>query len=113
MDEHPAAFEGIKKALTSSPFLCYPVYDGKAQFVIQTNASRTAIGAILNQENGKNQWVIAYNSCILTDAETQYSTMERECLTIVYGFRMYHHYIYGQNVIVRTDHKPLERLKDK
>uniref|UniRef100_A0A915KBB4 Uncharacterized protein n=1 Tax=Romanomermis culicivorax TaxID=13658 RepID=A0A915KBB4_ROMCU len=39
MDEHPAAFEGIKKALTSSPFLRYPVYDGKAQFVIQTNVN--------------------------------------------------------------------------
>uniref|UniRef100_A0A915IBZ5 Uncharacterized protein n=1 Tax=Romanomermis culicivorax TaxID=13658 RepID=A0A915IBZ5_ROMCU len=32
IDEHHAAFEGIKKALTSSPFLRYPVYDGKAQF---------------------------------------------------------------------------------
>uniref|UniRef100_A0A915L5P2 Reverse transcriptase/retrotransposon-derived protein RNase H-like domain-containing protein n=1 Tax=Romanomermis culicivorax TaxID=13658 RepID=A0A915L5P2_ROMCU len=37
-DEHYAAFKGIKTALTSSPFLRYPVYDGKAQFVIQTDA---------------------------------------------------------------------------
>uniref|UniRef100_A0A915HWY8 Reverse transcriptase/retrotransposon-derived protein RNase H-like domain-containing protein n=1 Tax=Romanomermis culicivorax TaxID=13658 RepID=A0A915HWY8_ROMCU len=62
MDEHHAAFEGIKSALTSSPFLRYLVYDGKAQFVIQTNASTTAIGAILYQENGNDQWVIVYNS---------------------------------------------------
>uniref|UniRef100_A0A915ICD0 Reverse transcriptase RNase H-like domain-containing protein n=1 Tax=Romanomermis culicivorax TaxID=13658 RepID=A0A915ICD0_ROMCU len=38
--------------------------------------------------------------------------MERECLAIVYGFRMYRHYVYGQKVIVRTDHKSLEWLKD-
>uniref|UniRef100_A0A915JUP1 Reverse transcriptase/retrotransposon-derived protein RNase H-like domain-containing protein n=1 Tax=Romanomermis culicivorax TaxID=13658 RepID=A0A915JUP1_ROMCU len=73
MEEHHAAFEGIKKALTSSPFLCYPVYDGKAQFVIQTQASMTAIGAILYQENGNDQWVITYNSCALTNVETRYN----------------------------------------
>uniref|UniRef100_A0A915KDG8 Uncharacterized protein n=1 Tax=Romanomermis culicivorax TaxID=13658 RepID=A0A915KDG8_ROMCU len=29
MEEHHNAFDGIKTALTSSPFLCYPVSDGK------------------------------------------------------------------------------------
>uniref|UniRef100_A0A915JM71 Reverse transcriptase/retrotransposon-derived protein RNase H-like domain-containing protein n=1 Tax=Romanomermis culicivorax TaxID=13658 RepID=A0A915JM71_ROMCU len=67
----------------SSPFLCYPMYDGKAQFIIQTDASTTAISVILYQESGEDQWVIAYNSRILTHAKTCYSTMERECLTIV------------------------------
>uniref|UniRef100_A0A915JCN2 Reverse transcriptase/retrotransposon-derived protein RNase H-like domain-containing protein n=1 Tax=Romanomermis culicivorax TaxID=13658 RepID=A0A915JCN2_ROMCU len=70
MDEHHATFEDIKTALTSSPILGYPVYDGKAQFVNQTDASTTAIGVILYQENRNDQWVITYNSCILTDAET-------------------------------------------
>uniref|UniRef100_A0A915HI17 Reverse transcriptase/retrotransposon-derived protein RNase H-like domain-containing protein n=1 Tax=Romanomermis culicivorax TaxID=13658 RepID=A0A915HI17_ROMCU len=69
-DEHQATLEGIKKALTSLPFLPYTVYDGKAQFVIQINASTTAIQAIFYQENGNDQWVIAYNSHLLTDAET-------------------------------------------
>uniref|UniRef100_A0A915L4W8 Reverse transcriptase/retrotransposon-derived protein RNase H-like domain-containing protein n=1 Tax=Romanomermis culicivorax TaxID=13658 RepID=A0A915L4W8_ROMCU len=67
----------IKKALTSSPFLRYAAYNGKAQFVIQTDASTTTIAAILYQENGDDQWVIAYNSRLLTDAETPYSTTER------------------------------------
>uniref|UniRef100_A0A915K6L4 RNA-directed DNA polymerase n=1 Tax=Romanomermis culicivorax TaxID=13658 RepID=A0A915K6L4_ROMCU len=72
-DEHHAAFEGIKTALMSSPFLRYPVHDGKAQFQIQTDASMTAIGAILYQEYGNDQWVMAYNSRLLTDAKTPYS----------------------------------------
>uniref|UniRef100_A0A915KVH9 Reverse transcriptase/retrotransposon-derived protein RNase H-like domain-containing protein n=1 Tax=Romanomermis culicivorax TaxID=13658 RepID=A0A915KVH9_ROMCU len=50
------AFEGIKKALTTSLFLGYSVYDGKAQFVIQTDASTTAISAILYQESGDQTW---------------------------------------------------------
>uniref|UniRef100_A0A915J0A3 Reverse transcriptase/retrotransposon-derived protein RNase H-like domain-containing protein n=1 Tax=Romanomermis culicivorax TaxID=13658 RepID=A0A915J0A3_ROMCU len=52
-EEHHAAFEGTKTALTSSPFLRYLVYDGKAQFVIQTDASTTTIGAILNDDGDK------------------------------------------------------------
>uniref|UniRef100_A0A915L7W5 Uncharacterized protein n=1 Tax=Romanomermis culicivorax TaxID=13658 RepID=A0A915L7W5_ROMCU len=44
-----------KLALRSSPFLRYPVYDGKAQFFIQIDTSATAILAILNQENGNDQ----------------------------------------------------------
>uniref|UniRef100_A0A915IFG4 Reverse transcriptase/retrotransposon-derived protein RNase H-like domain-containing protein n=1 Tax=Romanomermis culicivorax TaxID=13658 RepID=A0A915IFG4_ROMCU len=91
MEEHKAAFEGIKKALVSSPFLQYPMYDGKAQFVILTDASTTAIRAILYQENGNDQWFITYNSHVVTDAQTIYSTMECKCLAIVYQFRMYHH----------------------
>uniref|UniRef100_A0A915HTW7 Reverse transcriptase/retrotransposon-derived protein RNase H-like domain-containing protein n=1 Tax=Romanomermis culicivorax TaxID=13658 RepID=A0A915HTW7_ROMCU len=54
-EEHHAVFEGIKKALMSSPLFRYAVYDSKAQFVIQTNASTTAIGAILYQEKCKDQ----------------------------------------------------------
>uniref|UniRef100_A0A915IDQ1 Reverse transcriptase RNase H-like domain-containing protein n=1 Tax=Romanomermis culicivorax TaxID=13658 RepID=A0A915IDQ1_ROMCU len=113
MEEHHAAFEGIKKALTTSPFLRYLLYDSKAQFVIQNDASTTTMGAILYQENSKDQWVITYNGRILTNTETCYSTTEHECLAIVYGFGMYRHYVYGQKVIVRTDHKPLDWLKDE
>uniref|UniRef100_A0A915ISJ0 Reverse transcriptase RNase H-like domain-containing protein n=1 Tax=Romanomermis culicivorax TaxID=13658 RepID=A0A915ISJ0_ROMCU len=67
----------------------------------------------LYQENRDDQWVIAYNSRVLNDTETRYSTTECECLTIVSGFRMYHHYVYGQKVIVRTNNKPLKWLKDE
>uniref|UniRef100_A0A915K1S1 RNA-directed DNA polymerase n=1 Tax=Romanomermis culicivorax TaxID=13658 RepID=A0A915K1S1_ROMCU len=61
---HQPPSQQLEKALTSSSFLPYPVYDGKAQFVIQTNASTTAIGAILYEENGEDQWVKGKdNSC--------------------------------------------------
>uniref|UniRef100_A0A915K6Y0 Reverse transcriptase/retrotransposon-derived protein RNase H-like domain-containing protein n=1 Tax=Romanomermis culicivorax TaxID=13658 RepID=A0A915K6Y0_ROMCU len=50
-NNHRKAFNSIKKALTSSPFLCYTVYNGKAQFAMQTDASATAMSAILYQES--------------------------------------------------------------
>uniref|UniRef100_A0A915JWW0 Reverse transcriptase/retrotransposon-derived protein RNase H-like domain-containing protein n=1 Tax=Romanomermis culicivorax TaxID=13658 RepID=A0A915JWW0_ROMCU len=94
-NDHKKAFDSIKQALGASPFLFYPVYDSKAQFIIQTDTSTTAISAILYQESRDDKWIIDYNSRILTNAETRYSTAERECLPISYGFRMYHHYVYG------------------
>uniref|UniRef100_A0A915HP88 Reverse transcriptase RNase H-like domain-containing protein n=1 Tax=Romanomermis culicivorax TaxID=13658 RepID=A0A915HP88_ROMCU len=112
-EEHKATFKGIKTALTSWPFLPYPVYNGKDQFIIQNGASTTAIGAILYQESDDDKWIVSYNSHVLTDAETCYSTTERESFTIIYGFPMYHDYIYGQKITVCTDHKPLQWLKDK
>uniref|UniRef100_A0A915KXT3 Uncharacterized protein n=1 Tax=Romanomermis culicivorax TaxID=13658 RepID=A0A915KXT3_ROMCU len=51
MNEHHTVFEGIKSALTSLPFLRYPVYDGKAQFVIQTDANDRNKTPIPNTEN--------------------------------------------------------------
>uniref|UniRef100_A0A915KPB6 Reverse transcriptase/retrotransposon-derived protein RNase H-like domain-containing protein n=1 Tax=Romanomermis culicivorax TaxID=13658 RepID=A0A915KPB6_ROMCU len=69
-DNHKKAFDGIKLVLTSGPFLNHPIYDGKAQFIIQIDANTTAIRAILYQESGDDKWVIAYNSSILADAQT-------------------------------------------
>uniref|UniRef100_A0A915I3E0 Reverse transcriptase/retrotransposon-derived protein RNase H-like domain-containing protein n=1 Tax=Romanomermis culicivorax TaxID=13658 RepID=A0A915I3E0_ROMCU len=73
-EEHQATFGSIEKALMSSPLLCYPVYNGKAQFVIQPDPSTMAMGAILYQESRYDQWVIACNSHVLTDAGACYST---------------------------------------
>uniref|UniRef100_A0A915JRE2 Reverse transcriptase/retrotransposon-derived protein RNase H-like domain-containing protein n=1 Tax=Romanomermis culicivorax TaxID=13658 RepID=A0A915JRE2_ROMCU len=80
MEEHKAAIELIKKALLSSPFLHYQVYDGKAQFVIQTDASTTAIKAILYQDGSSP--ITA--TCSLTPNSIQYNGMQMShyCLWI-------------------------------
>uniref|UniRef100_A0A915J4Q4 Reverse transcriptase/retrotransposon-derived protein RNase H-like domain-containing protein n=1 Tax=Romanomermis culicivorax TaxID=13658 RepID=A0A915J4Q4_ROMCU len=74
MDEHKQAFNGIKKALRSSVFFHFPIYDGKAQFIIQIDTSMTTIGRILCQESSNDKWVIAYNRCLLIDVQTWYRT---------------------------------------
>jgi hypothetical protein len=43
-----AAFRALKVALTSSPIFTYPI-PGKS-FILDTDASQTAIGAVLSQE---------------------------------------------------------------
>ena len=49
----------------------------------------------------------------LTDTESRYSNIERECLAVVFGLEKFEYYLYGIKVIVETDHSPLEQIFKK
>ncbi|KAL1122261.1 hypothetical protein AAG570_003666 [Ranatra chinensis] len=98
-------FNGIKQALMRAPVLRYP--DFTRQFVLTTDASGVAVGAVLSQvENGEDR-PVAYASRKLTDAETRYPAIERELLGVVWGVQQFRPYLWGRRFKVRTDHKPL------
>jgi hypothetical protein len=56
---------------------------------------------------------VAYASRALTSAQQQYAQMEKELLAIVYGCRKFHQYVYGRELEVETDHKPLQSIFKK
>ena len=56
---------------------------------------------------------IAYGSRTLTSSEKHYANLERELLAISWGVQKFHTYLYGREVIVETDHKPLESIFKK
>ena len=43
----------------------------------------------------------------MNDAETRYSTIEKELLAIVWSCKYFRHYLYGKHFTIATDHKPL------
>lgn len=100
------SFDELKSLLMSSPILQYPDFTKK--FVITTDASNVAIGAVLSNED-KNL-PIAYASRILNAAERRYSTVERELLAIVWAIKHFKPYVYGREFLVHSDHKPLVYL---
>ena len=53
---------------------------------------------------------VAYASKSLTDAEKNYSNIERELLAVVFGCIRFHHYLYGRKFECHSDHKPLEDI---
>ena len=56
---------------------------------------------------------IAYASRSLTAVQTRYAQIEKELLSIVFGCERFHQYVYGKDIEVHTDHKPLLNIVNK
>ena len=103
------AFTTLKSELTQAPILVYfQLRVGATSFVVQTDASAVglAIGAVLEQDNR----VIAYASRALSKSECNYSTIQKECLAIVFAMKQFCHYFLGCPFTLMTDHAPLQWL---
>ena len=106
------AFNRLKLALTTAPVLMLPDF-GK-QFVVTTDASDAAVGAILEQDLGNGLQPIAFASRKLNNAEMRYSANERELLGIVWAIAQWKHYFRGlHSVVIQTDHAPLRHLPNQ
>lgn len=100
------AFEKIKLALVSPPILKYPDFD--KPFLLTTDASNEALGAVLSQGEIGSDQPIAYASRTLSKSERNYDTTEKEYLAIVWGVRNFRSYLLSNPFKVYTDHKPLK-----
>ena len=98
----------IKILLTSDPILRLP--DPKKSFVLRTDASDYGIGAVLMQEHDGKLFPICYASKKLNNAELNYSTIEKECLAVVWGIKRFHMHLYGVRFVLQTDHEPLKYM---
>lgn len=107
------AFERCRNILTSSDILQYP--DFEKPFVLTTDASNFAVGAVLSQGRIGSDKPIAFASRTLNKSEEKYSAIEKELLAIVWACRYFRPYLYGRKFTLYTDHKPLTyglNLKD-
>ena len=100
-----SAFENLKSRLVAPPTLAYP--NLQLQFLLYTDASDSAIGAVLSQMQEGQEHVIAYWSRKLQKTERNYSTTEREALAVVSALKEFYPYVYGFSCRLITDHNPL------
>ncbi|MEX1352018.1 MAG: pol polyprotein, partial [Desulfobacterales bacterium] len=106
--EQQEAFDKLKVALTTPPVLTLPNADDT--FILDTDASGTAIGAQLSQIQNGVERVIAYGSFALSKEQRKYCVTRRELLAVVRFTRHYRHYLLGKPFIIRTDHSSLKWL---
>ena len=107
--EDISAFETLKSHLTQSPILSLPNLNKK--FCLRTDASGVGIAAVLCQYHDGVAKPVCFASRKLLQREINYSTIERECLALVWGITKFEFYLYGKEFIIETDHKPLTFLR--
>lgn len=95
------AFETLKRALVSSSILRMP--DFTRDFVVHTDASGSAIGAVLMQTHGDQLFPVSYASRALNKHELNYSTLQLECLAIVFALQKYQQYLEHREFELHSD----------
>ena len=107
-DKLPAdAFQKLKDMCCKAPVLAY--YDVNKEVIIQCDASKEAVGAVLLQEGRP----VAYASRKLRESEIKWAPIKKEMLAIVFSTQKFREYFLGKTTVVQTDHKPLETILRK
>ncbi|GKC21157.1 reverse transcriptase domain-containing protein [Tanacetum coccineum] len=102
------AFNTLKKKITEAPILI--ALDWDLPFELMCDASDFAIGAVLGQRHEKHFNHIHYASKTMNEAESHYTTTEKEMLAVVYAFKKFRSYLILNKSIVYTDHSALKYL---
>ena len=84
-------------------------FNSKDPIIIQVDISSIGVGAALMQQGR----VVSYQSRALTPTQQRYSNIECKCYGLVTGIEHFHHYLFGHEFVVHTDHQPLVQLTTK
>jgi hypothetical protein len=109
-DDCAGAFAALKHAICTAPVLAFPTKDDP--YLLHTDASKYAVGAVLSQRQRDGIKVIGYYSRKLHDPETRYPTYDRELLAIRDAVVHWKCNLHGAAVpfTVYTDHATLRHI---
>eukprot|EP00253_Pinus_taeda_P019757 PITA_19757 len=105
-----SASETLKTRISEAPILRGPNW--KLPFHISTDASDTALGAMLGQKD-LVPYAIYYTSKNLTPTELNYTVIEKEFLAVVHAINKFRHFITDYETFVHIDHSAIRYLMNK
>ena len=103
------AFNQLKTVLQNAPVL--QLADQQKDYIVTTDASDFAMGAVLSQVWDDGEHPVAFESRKMNPAEQNYPTHERELLAVIHALRTWRHYLLGKRFIIVTDHHSLKFLQ--
>jgi len=98
------SFQILKRKITEKPILKLP--DFNQPFQVRCDASGTAIGAILSQEDRP----VSYFSEKLNESRRKYSTYDKEFYAIIQALKHWRHYLLGNEFVLLTDNAALQYI---
>ena len=105
-ETHEEAFNKSKQKLVSTIKLAY--YDVSKKTRLCTDASRTGLGFVLQQQHDDDWRTVQTGSRFLTDAESRYAVIELEMLGVAWAIHKCKYFLCGMPCFeIITDHNPL------
>ena len=103
------AFDTLRTKLLTSPVLAYP--DFNKDFTLETDASRSGLGAILSQyKDDQHLHPVAYASRSVSATEANYAITDLQTLAVVWAVTHFRYYLYGHDVTIITDHAAVKAI---
>jgi hypothetical protein len=99
------AFEECKASLSRTALLAHP--NPSAPLALVTDASTSALGAVLQQRVHDAWQPLAFFSKKLNSAQQKYSAYDRELLAVYEAVKHFRHMLEARHFTIFTDHKPI------
>lgn len=103
--EAEIAIQDFKSKLANATLLAY--HRGNAKLTLAVDASDTCTGGVVHQQFNDKLEPLGFFSKKLSNAETKYSTYDRELLAIYRAIKHFKYMLEARHFTVFTDHKPL------
>ena len=110
-ESYQSSFEEIRSRLVEASIMAKPYWN--KEFDIMCDARDYAMGSVLGQKIDKMFRAIYYASKTFNEAQENYSTTEKDMLTMVFSCEKFRPYILGSYIIIHTDHAAVKYLMAK
>ena len=101
------AYQCCKEELSKN--ITLPYFNPKVSMILQTDASKKGLGAVLLQ----NSKPVMFASRALSGSEGNYQNLEREYIATIWGIEKFHYFLYGKEFTLGIDQKPLVSIYKK
>ena len=109
-EEQQQCFDLIKKLFKNHGVL--KIFDSNKETLLETDSSAYGTAAVLMQRDnpGEMWYPIEFASRTLNSNEQNYSNLEREALSVIFGVTKFRKYLLGLPFVIHNDQMPLRKL---